>query len=268
MGRLVGTAPAEINRNCPKAKTGDETLLLFSFTHRGGKEMLHIRGVTKRFSVAGKDIPILNIPEWSVGRGDNIAIIGPSGSGKSTLLHLISGIMSPDSGEIDVGEKRITAMNETARDRFRAERIGYILQDFHLIPSLTARQNIEMAMPRKGSASERRDRIDDWLKRVGLEDRGNHQPSELSRGQQQRVAIVRALIREPELVLADEPTGSLDWETADGIAELLLDLCGSSRHTLLVVTHDLKMAERFPECVHIHEINAVNRKSLTGGVAI
>lgn len=230
--------------------------------------MLQIRGVTKRFSVGGKEIPILNIPEWSVKQGDSIAIIGPSGSGKSTLLHLISGMMSPDAGEILVGEKTITAMNEAARDRYRAERIGYILQDFHLIPSLTARQNIEMAMSRKGSAAERRDKIDFWLKRVGLEDRGNHKPWELSRGQQQRVAIIRALIHEPELVLADEPTGSLDWETADGIAELLLDLCGTSRHTLLVVTHDLKMAERFPDCIHIHAINEVNRNARAGEVAI
>ncbi len=233
--------------------------------------MLQIRGLKKQFHVAGKEIPILNIPEWSIGQGEKIAITGPSGSGKSTLLHLISGIMRPDEGDIYFGENRLSGMNESLRDRFRRDHIGYVLQDFHLIPSLTARENVEIALSRSRiiGRSERRDMVNHWFERVGMLERREHKPAQLSRGQQQRVAIIRALISDPGLVLADEPTGSLDWETADEIAGLLLELCGSERHTLLVVTHDLRMAERFPACVHIHEINEINRQMpKPGGLAI
>lgn len=221
--------------------------------------MLEIREVKKQFQVAGKTIPILDIPEWNVNQGDKIAITGPSGSGKSTLLHLISGIMRPDSGVITLRGERLSEINESARDSYRSAHIGYIMQDFYLIPSLTARENIEMALPGSAKGKSQRGSIDEWLERVGLKDRGAHKPAQLSRGQQQRVAIVRALIHEPELVLADEPTGSLDWETADEIGNLLLELCGSHRQTLLVVTHDLNMAERFPATQHIHQINRMNR---------
>ncbi|MNW36337.1 ABC transporter ATP-binding protein YtrE [compost metagenome] len=218
--------------------------------------MLQIRGLTKQFHVAGKSIPIVNIPQWNVEQGEKIAITGPSGSGKSTILHLISGIMTPDAGEIIIGSRAIHEMKEHARDQFRADCIGYILQDFYLIPSLTARQNVEIAMRgASGSSSERKDKIEAWFEKIALSDRMNHLPSQLSRGQQQRVAMVRALIHEPTLVLADEPTGSLDAETAEEVTELMLELCKSVKNTLLVVTHDMKMAERFPRQVHIHDIN-------------
>ncbi|WP_334073679.1 ABC transporter ATP-binding protein [Paenibacillus sp. A14] len=231
--------------------------------------MLEIRGVRKRFQVAGKTIPILDISEWNVNQGEQIAITGPSGSGKSTLLHLISGIMKPDSGVITIGGERLSEMNEASRDTYRSAHIGYIMQDFYLIPSLTARENIQMALSGSRKGKSRQANIAEWLERVGLKDRGHHKPAQLSRGQQQRVAIVRALIHEPELVLADEPTGSLDWETADEIGNLLLELCDSQRQTLLVVTHDLNMAERFPVSKHIHEINLMNRNmQVQGDIAI
>ncbi|MNI08806.1 ABC transporter ATP-binding protein YtrE [compost metagenome] len=148
-------------------------------------------------------------------------------------------------------------MKEYARDQFRADCIGYILQDFYLIPSLSARQNVEIAMRgEERSSSERKDKLEAWFEKTGLQNRMNHLPSQLSRGQQQRVAMIRALIHEPTLVLADEPTGSLDTETAEEVTELMLELCKSEKNTLLVVTHDLKMAERFPRQVHIHDINS------------
>lgn len=223
--------------------------------------MLQIRELTKQFHVAGKSIPIVNIPQWSVGQGEKIAITGPSGSGKSTILHLISGIMTPDTGKIIIGSRAIHGMKEHARDQFRADCIGYILQDFYLIPSLSARQNVEIAMRGvSGSSSERKDKLEAWFEKTGLENRMNHLPSQLSRGQQQRVAMIRALIHEPTLVLADEPTGSLDTETAEEVTELMLELCKSDKNTLLVVTHDLKIAERFPRQVHIHDIN-LNKSS-------
>ncbi|MGZ7441914.1 ABC transporter ATP-binding protein [Paenibacillus sp. TH7-28] len=220
--------------------------------------MLSIRGLKKQFQVAGQHIPILDIPEWEVHQGEKLAITGPSGSGKSTLLHIVSGLMRPDEGEVQVFDRALQQMSEAARDRFRAKHIGYILQDFHLIPSLTARQNVEITLPRAKGRRERRELIDHWFEQVGLSDRSRHLPSQLSRGQQQRVAIVRALINDPALVLADEPTGSLDWETAEEVTDLLLRLCEGQQHTLLVVTHDLNMADRFPRRLHIGEINRLS----------
>ncbi|MCM3699947.1 ABC transporter ATP-binding protein [Paenibacillus macerans] len=220
--------------------------------------MLNIRGLRKQFQVAGQHIPILDIPEWEVRQGEKLAITGPSGSGKSTLLHIVSGLMRPDEGEVQVFDRALQQMSEAARDRFRAKHIGYILQDFHLIPSLSARQNVEITLPRAKGRRERRELIDHWFEQVGLSDRGRHLPSQLSRGQQQRVAIIRALINDPALVLADEPTGSLDWETAEEVTDLLLRLCEGQQHTLLVVTHDLNLADRFPRRLHIAEINRLS----------
>ncbi|WP_405104628.1 ABC transporter ATP-binding protein [Paenibacillus sp. FSL K6-1217] len=217
--------------------------------------------MTKQFKVDGRAVPILDIPLWKVEQGERVAITGPSGSGKSTLLHLISGIMSADSGTITVDGQPLHELTEAKRDAFRASAIGYVLQDFHLIPSLTARQNVEIAMTARLPQKERRRIVDSWLEQVGLAGRGRHLPSQLSRGQQQRVAIVRAMVNHPPLLLADEPTGSLDWETADEISTLLLALSAAHGHTLIVVTHDLNMAERFPRRLNIREINEVHRET-------
>ncbi|WP_150270341.1 ABC transporter ATP-binding protein [Paenibacillus tepidiphilus] len=226
--------------------------------------MLQIHELNKHFRVDGRTVPILDIPEWRVERGEQVAITGPSGSGKSTLLHLVSGILQPDSGSIQVDGTPLQHMKEAARDRFRAAHIGYVLQEFHLIPALTARQNVEIALTTPLAHKQRRQLVDDWLERVGLSERGGHLPSQLSRGQQQRVAIVRALVNHPALVLADEPTGSLDWETADEISSLLLNLSIAQGHTLIVVTHDLNMAARFPRRLNIQDINRVRREKPQG----
>ncbi|CAM4519169.1 ABC transporter ATP-binding protein [Paenibacillus typhae] len=224
--------------------------------------MLQIREVKKQFKVDGRPVPILDIPEWNVEKGERVAITGPSGSGKSTLLHLVSGILRADSGSIIVDGQPLHELAEAKRDAFRASRIGYVLQDFHLIPSLTARQNIEIAMTARLTSKERRRVVDGWLEQVGLADRSQHRPSQLSRGQQQRIAIVRALVNQPPLLLADEPTGSLDWETADEISALLLELSIAHGHTLIVVTHDLNMAGRFPHCLNIQDVNTVRREAM------
>ncbi|MEK4519906.1 ABC transporter ATP-binding protein [Paenibacillus sp. FSL H8-0122] len=225
--------------------------------------MLQIQNLTKQFKVDGRAVPILNIPLWKVEKGECVAITGPSGSGKSTLLHLISGIMRADSGRITVDGQPLHELTEAKRDAFRASAIGYVLQDFHLIPSLTARQNIEIAMTARLPQKERRRIVDGWLEQVGLGGRGRHLPSQLSRGQQQRVAIVRAMVNHPPLLLADEPTGSLDWETADEISSLLLELSAAHGHTSIMVTHDLNMAERFPRRLNIQDINEVRREALS-----
>jgi len=221
--------------------------------------MIEMKQVAKSFVVQGRRVPILSIPRWTVDAGERIALTGPSGSGKSSLLHLLSGVMTADSGEILVAGHALHRFTEAQRDRFRARQVGYIFQDFHLLPSLTARQNVAMTMPGNWSKRERSEQEEAWFERVGLADRRHHLPGQLSRGQQQRVAIVRALIAKPPLVLADEPTGSLDWETAGSIMELLLDLCAAEKLTLATVTHDLHLAQMYPKQLHIAELNAKGR---------
>ncbi|NOU73024.1 ATP-binding cassette domain-containing protein [Paenibacillus sp. LMG 31458] len=222
--------------------------------------MIEIKGISKSFTIHGKSLPILSVSKWQVQQGDRLALLGPSGSGKSTLLHLLSGVMQPDQGEIWVNGLPLHTYSESKRDRYRAEHVGYIFQDFHLISSLTAKQNVELIVPQDWTKKMTKDQVDYWFERVGLKDRQHHLPSELSRGQQQRAAIIRAIIAKPQLILADEPTGSLDWETAGDIMSLLLDICEAEKMTLLTVTHDLHLADMYPARVHIQDINELPRR--------
>lgn len=222
--------------------------------------MIEIKGISKSFTIHGKSLPILSVSKWQVQQGDRLALLGPSGSGKSTLLHLLSGVMQPDQGEIWVNGLPLHTYSESKRDRYRAEHVGYIFQDFHLISSLTAKQNVELIVPQDWTKKQTKDQVDYWFERVGLKDRQHHLPSELSRGQQQRAAIIRAIIAKPQLILADEPTGSLDWETAGDIMSLLLDICEAEKLTLLTVTHDLHLADMYPTRVHIQDINELPRR--------
>jgi putative ABC transport system ATP-binding protein len=180
------------------------------------------------------------------------------------LLHLIGGILSADEGTLEVAGEQLTGMKETTRDAFRAARIGYVFQDFHLIPSLTALQNVELALSpplaHKGvreTRRERRERTCEWFARVGLAERMEHLPVQLSRGEQQRVAIIRALVNRPPLILADEPTGSLDRETGQAVMRLLVELSREAGATLIAVTHDRELARLFPASAEMREINAL-----------
>ncbi|MBE1446665.1 ABC transporter ATP-binding protein [Paenibacillus sp. OAS669] len=221
--------------------------------------MITLTNVRKSFLLDGVESPILHIPHWFVDKGQRIALIGPSGSGKSTLLHLLGGVLAPDSGEMTIANHPLHRYSEAQRDQYRAKQVGYIFQDFHLISSLTAKQNVELVLPREWSKQERESQVNDWFERVGLSHRKQHLPSQLSRGQQQRVAIIRALIHRPPFILADEPTGSLDWEAAGSIMQLLLSLCEEEGSTLVTVTHDLHLAELYPVQVHMGEINMLLR---------
>ncbi|WP_409345233.1 ABC transporter ATP-binding protein [Paenibacillus sp. MBLB4367] len=220
--------------------------------------MIRVRGLTKTFQTAEGLVPVLDIPAWDAARGSRLAIVGPSGCGKSTLLHMLSGMVKADAGETVVDGQPLHKLKEAERDAFRASRIGYVMQDFHLLPALTAKQNVELVMERSSSGDKKK-RLEQWFERIGLAERMNHLPSQLSRGQQQRVAVVRALINRPPLVLADEPTGSLDWETANDVMALLLSLCKDDGLTLITVTHDLHLAKRFDGCVSMDEINRLHR---------
>ncbi len=230
--------------------------------YEGGKRaVIAFQQVKKSFSVNGKRLPILDVPQWTVAAGEQIALIGPSGSGKSTLLHLMSGVIPVDSGAISVAGHAIHQYSEAQRDRYRAQVVGYIFQDFHLISSLTARQNVELVLPASWGKKQRREEVDRWFAAVGLQDRQGHVPGQLSRGQQQRVAMIRALIGNAPLILADEPTGSLDFATAHEVMALLLSLCEQEQRTLVTVTHDLQLAELYPKTVHIRELNDLARSS-------
>jgi putative ABC transport system ATP-binding protein len=203
--------------------------------------MIQLRGVSKTVQSGGQPLTILHPLDLDVADGRCLAIIGPSGSGKSTLLGLIAGLDSPSSGTITIAGQEITRLNEDALARLRGEKIGFVFQFFHLVPSLTAKENIQVPMEIAG----RRDaaaRAQELLDEVGLHDRGHHYPSQLSGGEQQRIAIARALANDPPLILADEPTGNLDSSNGRHILELLLNVRKSRGVTLVLVTHDPNVA--------------------------
>lgn len=180
---------------------------------------------------------------FAVARGDFIAITGPSGSGKSTLLDVLCGLEEPSSGEVLFDGEIVRGRTDWAR--IRSERIGFVFQSFYLIPSLTVAENIELAMLWQGiSAHDRRDRVAELLERLGLGKRGGQHPLQLSGGERQRVAIARALANRPELIVADEPTGSLDSRSSADIIDLLEDLQRNNAITVVIVTHDRAIAER------------------------
>ena len=179
---------------------------------------------------------------FQVEPGETVAIVGPSGSGKTTLLGLLAGLDRPTSGTVRLDGTDMGALSEDARARLRRERIGFVFQSFQLIPTLTARENVEVPLELRGEGSG--DRADDLLARVGLGGRGHHFPSQLSGGEQQRVAIARAFVHRPSILFADEPTGNLDAATGGRIIELLTELNREIGTTLVLVTHDMDLAAR------------------------
>lgn len=224
--------------------------------------MIHLYDLQKSYVDSnGKKLDILNVERFSIQKGEQIALIGPSGSGKSTLLHIIGGVIEADQGQIELDGKEIQQLNAKEKDAFRAKYIGYIFQDFHLIPSLTAEENVRLAIPldKKNKWTEQ---IDMWFHRVGLSTKLHVYPHELSRGQQQRVALIRAFIHQPDIILADEPTGSLDQQTGSDMMALLLELCSMNQTTLLCVTHDLTLVKKFEKTLHMDEINMFTYKGV------
>jgi len=203
--------------------------------------MIELRGVSKTVQSGDHQLTILHPLDLTVPSGQRLAIVGPSGSGKSTLLGLIAGLDAATSGSIVIDGVDVTRLSEDALARLRGDKIGFVFQSFHLIPSLTALENILVPMEIAG----RRDayaRARELLHEVGLDDRGHHYPSQLSGGEQQRVAIARALSNQPIIVLADEPTGNLDTKTGQHVIELLLAINKQRGATLVVVTHDREIA--------------------------
>ena len=203
--------------------------------------LISIKSVTKTFSKGKTTIKPLEDLSLDVPRGEFLSLMGPSGSGKTTLLNLIAGIDSPTSGEILIDSRDIAHLSRTELTKWRSVHVGYIFQLYHLVPILSAYENIELPLLLgKLSKAERKEKILAALDLVGLEERADHRPSELSGGQEQRVAIARAIVHDPDLLVADEPTGDLDRESADSIVTLLNTLATEHAKTIVMVTHDPK----------------------------
>jgi len=206
--------------------------------------MITLQSVTKQFQHRGKAVTALASVSLEIAKGDFVAIIGPSGSGKSTLLHLLGGMLSPTQGKVLFGNDSLYDLTSDERSAIRKNRIGFVFQTFNLVPYLTALENVQVPLVLAGFGEEgQKRRAEMLLGRVGLADRLDHKPRELSVGEQQRVALARMLANDPVLILADEPTGNLDPETADGIMDFLNELNVEGR-TIVMVTHDLRVAHR------------------------
>ena len=205
--------------------------------------MIQFKNVTKTVRSGSDDLTILNDVSFEIPDGEFVAVTGASGSGKSTLLGLIAGLDAPSSGSIIIDTDEITKMSEDGLARIRSEKIGFVFQSFHLIPSLTAFENILIPMEILG-LPDVRDRAELLLRQVDLTHRGHHYPAELSGGEQQRVAIARAVANSPKIILADEPTGNLDSRNGQHIFDLMTDLHRQNDVTLILVTHDAALAAK------------------------
>jgi ABC-type lipoprotein export system ATPase subunit len=214
--------------------------------------LLRARDVHKSYTLGKRSLEVLCGVNLTVGSGDFLTLRGASGAGKSTLLHLLGGLDTPNAGEIWFAGRDLAALSGWELAKLRNQRVGFVFQAYHLLPELDALENVSLpARLARVPATVAAARGRDLLARVGLKDRMEHRPYELSGGEQQRVAIARALINEPDLVLADEPTGNLDSHTGDEIIELLCALHAERRATLIVATHDAKVAARAPKVVEL-----------------
>ena len=216
--------------------------------------MLAIHGLTKSYAAPdGGRAVIVDIPTFALAAGQQLALRGESGSGKTTFLHLIAGILSADTGRIDIDGTDMAALGEPKRDRLRAEKLGYIFQTFNLLQGYTVLENVLLGMSFGPGADRTRARA--VLERVGLGDRVHHFPRQLSTGQQQRVAVARALANRPKLVLADEPTGNLDRRNATEALALIRESCREVGAALLLVSHDEATLSQFSQVIDFAEIN-------------
>lgn len=222
-----------------------------------------IKDVSKHYVRGDQIVPVLTHIDIEVQRGDFLALMGPSGSGKSTLLNLIAGIDRPSTGHVIVDGVDVSTLRESDLARWRAANVGFIFQFYNLMPVLTALENVELPLMLTGlSRQQRRAHARTALEMVNLSDRVEHFPNELSGGQQQRVAIARALVTDPTLIVADEPTGDLDKQSASDVLELLQQLNAQLGKTILMVTHDQRAADAARAVMHLDkgELSAIERK--------
>ena len=216
--------------------------------------LLKIQQLIKRYTAPGGEAhTVLDVPEFILEAGRQVALRGASGTGKTTFLNCIAGILRPDQGDIELAGQNIAVASEGQRDQLRAQHIGYIFQTFNLLQGYTCLENVLLGMSFSGQANTQAAAV--ILKRVGLSDRMDYQPSELSVGQQQRVAVARALANRPQLVLADEPTGNLDPQNAREALQLIREVCKENHAALLLVSHDQAVLDLFEDSLDLAEIN-------------
>jgi putative ABC transport system ATP-binding protein len=204
--------------------------------------MIRAESLTKEYLSGGQPLAVLKDITFEIATGDLVAIVGPSGSGKTTLLGLLAGLDRPSRGRVVIDDQDLTALSEDGLARFRADRVGFVFQSFHLIPTLTARENVQVPLELRGEDASQR--ADELLARVGLAGREHHYPAQLSGGEQQRVALARAFCNRPRILFADEPTGNLDHTTGGRVVEIMMELNRELGTTTVLVTHDLELARQ------------------------
>ncbi len=219
-----------------------------------GAALIRVRGLSKTYRRGTEEIHVLTGLDLDVDAGEFVAFMGPSGSGKTTLLNLIAGLDTPSQGEVRVGEHLISKMSEAQLARWRTRHIGFIFQFYHLLPVLTAYENVELPLLLLGlSAAQRKQQVMTAMELVRLGDRIRHRPGQLSGGQQQRVGIARAIVTDPSLIVADEPTGDQDARSAEEILDLLGELRETLKKTIILVTHDPRAAQRADRLLHLEK---------------
>ncbi len=228
-------------------------------SHLHTAPLYELRGVTKSYGDGSTKVDAVRDLDLTIGHGEFLAIAGPSGSGKTTLLQLLGGLDRPSAGEVRFEGRDLGSLREAELTRLRLDTIGFVFQQFNLIPTVTAAENVALALaPRRVSAAERKERVAELLSAVGLGARGHHLPSQLSGGEQQRVAIARALANDPRVVLADEPTGNLDSTTGEEIVGLLRQLSDDRGQTVVLITHDTQVAAAAPRTVRMQDGRVVD----------
>jgi len=226
--------------------------------------MISAESLNREYISGGRPLRVLKDITFRIETGDIVAIVGPSGSGKTTLLGLLAGLDRPTSGRVLIDDQDLTRLDENGLARFRAERVGFVFQSFHLIPTLTARENVQVPLELRGEDAE--GRAGELLGRVGLTGREHHYPAQLSGGEQQRVALARAFSIRPQILFADEPTGNLDGTTGARVVEIMFGLNREFGTTTVLVTHDLELAHQARRIIRLAD-GAIVEDRRTGGPA-
>ncbi len=255
----AGVGPSEVARKIPPDLIEETDALAEG---REGEPFLVADGVTRTYKSGPNRVTVFQDLSVRIAYGEMVAIVGPSGAGKSTLLHLLGGLDRPSSGSVKLGEFDIFKLADVDLARFRNREIGFIFQSHHLLPEFTAIENAMMPLLIGRSSSRvARERADEMLARVGLTDRATHRPGEMSGGEQARVALARALVTQPRLLLADEPTGDLDSRTSESIHNLLKEVHRSQKLTSVIVTHNERLASICDRVLHLEDGRLRQRKA-------
>lgn len=218
--------------------------------------LIEVKNIRKVYRMGEEKVVALDNINFTIEQGEFCCLLGTSGSGKSTLLNLMAGLEKPTKGEIKIKDKHVEKMNEKQLAVFRRNHVGFVFQSYNLLPTLTALENVSLPLIFKGvSKSAREKRATEILKAVGLDKRLKHRPSQMSGGQQQRVSIARAFIGKPEIVFADEPTGNLDTKTTKEVMDLITSMARKNKQTLIIVTHDVEIAEYADKIIHVRDGN-------------